>query len=54
MKRETGFYRVKLNENSNWTVGLYIDHFMTWEIIGSERIFQDGFFYEVNETKITF
>lgn len=51
MKRESGFYWIRLNDH-NWIVAEYNSDFGGWYITGIELGFWDSEIAEINETRI--
>jgi hypothetical protein len=52
MKRESGYYWVKRNEQLGWEVAEWDSHIECWSRFNVDDLFYDFEFIEINETRI--
>lgn len=50
--RKEGYYRVLLKHENQWNVGFYDERFKTWHLVGSNVIYYEKEFRNINEEKI--
>lgn len=51
-KRKTGYYWVRVNEDSFWSIAWFGAQSETWSKIGISINVDDGYFFEVNKNRI--